>query len=63
MPALPIATFLAGALLSLLLPTLLLIALVIWHFGVIARVPEPPEQAENPGDRAPDRAPPTPPAS
>lgn len=62
MPALPIAAFLAGALLSLLLPTLLLIALVVWHFGVIARVPEPPEQTKEPSGGTADTASTPPPA-
>lgn len=35
-----IATFLAGSLLSLLLPVCLLIALVVWYVGFIRRVPE-----------------------
>lgn len=40
MPSIPIATFLAGSLLSLLLPTLLLIALVVWYWMFIRRVPD-----------------------
>jgi hypothetical protein len=36
----PIASFLAGALLSLLLPTLLLIALAVWHLWFIRRMPD-----------------------
>jgi hypothetical protein len=36
----PIATFLAGALLTLLLPVLLLIALVVWYWKFSERVPE-----------------------
>jgi hypothetical protein len=62
MPALPIAAFLAGALLSLLLPTVLLIALVVWHFGVIARVPEPPDTAEKAPSATGDAGPAPPPA-
>jgi hypothetical protein len=62
MPALPIAAFLAGALLSLLLPTVLLIALVVWHFGVIARVPEPPDQTEKPAAGGVDQTSSSPPA-
>jgi hypothetical protein len=62
MLALPIAAFLAGALLSLLLPALLLIALVVWHFGVIARVPEPRDTTEKPAGGAADPARPAPPA-
>jgi hypothetical protein len=40
LPLVPIATFLAGSLLSLLLPVLLLIALVAWYWWFSARVPE-----------------------
>ncbi len=55
---LPIADFLAGALLSLLLPTLLLIALVVWYFMFLRRVPEnsepePARPAANPGPDPP----------
>jgi cytochrome c oxidase assembly factor CtaG len=51
MPALPIAAFLAGALLSLLLPALLLIALVVWYWAVVARVPGPSDATDsNPAD-------------
>lgn len=38
-----IASFLAGALLSLLLPVFMLIALVFWYMAFIRRVPEPTE--------------------
>jgi hypothetical protein len=38
---LPIATFMAGALLSLLLPVILLTALVVWYVLFLRRVPEP----------------------
>jgi hypothetical protein len=58
MPALPIAAFLAGALLSLLLPTVLLLALVAWHWGVLKRVPEPSDQTETPPGPNSDSAPP-----
>ena len=40
MPLVPIATFLAGSLLTLLLPILLLIALVAWYWWFSARVPD-----------------------
>ncbi len=40
MTMLPIAAFLVGALLSLLLPTGMLIALAVWHFFFIRRVPD-----------------------
>jgi len=39
----PIATFLAGALLSLLLPVALLLALASWYYLFIRRVPDTPE--------------------
>jgi hypothetical protein len=42
----PIATFLAGSLLSLLLPVLLLIALVVWYWMFIRRVPDPADGAD-----------------
>lgn len=42
MPALPLASsFLAGSLLSLLLPVALLIALVVWYVGVAQRAGRP----------------------
>ena len=40
MPLAPFATFLAGSLLTLLLPVALLIALVVWYWRFSARVPE-----------------------
>jgi hypothetical protein len=64
----PIAAFLAGALLSLLLPVALLIALSVWYWFFSARVPatsrerlsrtEPP--AANPGPSIPQSLPPDP---
>lgn len=36
-----IASFLAGSLLSLLLPTIMLILLVVWYMAFLRRVPEP----------------------
>jgi hypothetical protein len=47
MLALPIAAFLAGALLSLLLPTLMLIALIVWYWWFLKRVPEPPDSKDS----------------
>jgi hypothetical protein len=46
----PIAAFLAGALLSLLLPISLLVAIVVWYTKFVRRVPEPeaPSAAEAP---------------
>ena len=40
MPLVPIATFLAGSLLTLLIPVLLLIALVVWYWKFSASVPD-----------------------
>ena len=40
MPVFPIAAFLAGALLTILLPLGLLIALVVWYWLFSVRVPE-----------------------
>lgn len=40
MPLIPIASFLAGSLLSLLLPALLLIALVVWYMLLLRRAPD-----------------------
>jgi hypothetical protein len=57
----PIATFLAGSLLTLLLPVALLIALVVWYWWVSVRVPNTADRSEtgtataaaNPAPRAP----------
>ncbi len=46
MSVVPIAAFLAGSLLSLLLPALLLIALVVWYVGFIKRAPGPGDGSE-----------------
>lgn len=40
MPSVPIAAFLAGALLTILLPLALLIALSVWYWAFSVRVPE-----------------------
>jgi hypothetical protein len=42
----PIATFLAGSLLTLLLPVALLIALVVWYWWVSVRVPNTADRSE-----------------
>jgi hypothetical protein len=47
----PIADFLTGSLLTLLLPVALLIALVVWYLMFLRRVPEPADGKE--ADRAP----------
>ena len=62
----PIANFLAGSLLSLLLPVWLLIALAVWYVKFIRRVPETADGSEadapaQPGvPSAPDPNPSTP---
>ena len=45
MPVIPVAAFLAGALLSLLIPIALLIALVVWYWRFSQRVPETADSA------------------
>ena len=64
---LPIADFLAGALLTLLLPVALLIALVAWYWWFSARVPETADgrkastaAATNPGPSVSENLPPEP---
>jgi hypothetical protein len=64
----PIAAFLAGALLTLLLPVALLIALVVWYWMFSTRVPETADRIEpgrepaaaNPAPRIPETLPPEP---
>jgi hypothetical protein len=46
LPLVPIAAFLAGALLSLLLPALMLTALVVWYAVFIRRAPGPADGSE-----------------
>jgi len=41
----PIAAFLAGSLLSILLPICLLIALVVWYTRFVRRMPDPEAQS------------------
>ena len=60
MPFVPIATFLAGSLLTLLLPIALLIALVVWYWRFSSRVPE---TAEAPGTSTTAAAPSAPAAA
>ena len=43
MTLVPIAAFLTGSLLSLLLPVLLLIALAVWYVKLLHRVPDTDE--------------------
>jgi len=64
---LPIADFLAGSLLTLLLPVALLIALVAWYWWFSARVPETADgrkgstaAATNPGPSVSENLPPEP---
>ena len=52
MPVIPIAAFLAGALLTLLLPVCLLIAIAVWYSFAIRRVPSGLEEPEAAGPRA-----------
>ena len=55
---LPFADFLAGALLTLLLPVTLLIVLVAWYWWFSARVPETPDGSQrNPQPSAATPAP------
>ena len=67
MSTLPIADFLAGSLLTLLLPVALLIALVAWYWWFSARVPETADgrkgstaAATNPGPSVSENLPPEP---
>jgi hypothetical protein len=65
---LPIADFLAGALLTLLLPVALLIALVVWYWMFSSRVPDLADgpdssstpAAATPGPDIPETLPPEP---
>ena len=64
MTLMPIASFLAGSLLSLLLPVLLLVALVVWYLMFIRRVPDPAGGSEaNAGPATPDPGPSPPPGA
>jgi hypothetical protein len=65
----PIAAFLAGALLTLLLPIALLIALVVWYYMFSIRVPDTADGSEpagtapagtNPGPTVVENLPPDP---
>ncbi len=67
MPLLPIADFLAGALLTLLLPVTLLVALVLWYWWYSVRVhdakrsePATAPAAANPGPTVHETLPPEP---
>ena len=67
MPLFPFADFLAGSLLTLLLPVALLIALVAWYWWFSARVPETADgrkastaAATNPGPSVSENLPPEP---
>jgi hypothetical protein len=52
LPLVPIAAFLAGALLTILLPLALLIALSVWYWGFSLRVPETAEKRRSSTDPA-----------
>jgi hypothetical protein len=68
LPLVPIAAFLAGALLTILLPLALLISLVVWYWMFSVRVPETTAKREsrtepaaaNPGPDVPEDLPPEP---
>ncbi len=45
MTPIPIASFLAGSLLTILLPLAVLMALVVWYFLFLRRVPDPAPRA------------------
>jgi hypothetical protein len=53
-PLIPIAGFLAGSLLTLLLPIGLLISLTVWYVKFVRRVPGPEATS---GTEGPDTAP------
>lgn len=55
MPLIP-STFLAGSLLSLLLPVLLLIALVVWYVIAVQRVPTGFRRSDQMGSGAETRS-------
>jgi hypothetical protein len=52
LPSLPIAAFLVGSLLTILLPIGLVIALSIWSWIYVGRVPETSRQRESQTDPA-----------
>jgi hypothetical protein len=56
MTTIPIASFLAGSLLSLLLPIGLFLALIGWYVWFIRRVPETPDVHEPVEAATPDGA-------
>jgi hypothetical protein len=71
LPAVPIAAFLAGALMTLLMPVALLIALSVWYWVFSARVPDAkgdsgpagpvtPPLTGNPGPTVTENLPPEP---
>lgn len=60
MPLIPVAAFLAGALLSLLLPIGLLIALSVWYVLFVRGVPGPADGAEPTSGSSPLEAAPGP---
>ena len=56
MPLIPYASFLAGAILSLVLPVALLIAVTAWYHLQVRRFPDPPTGA-TPRGASPDNPP------
>ena len=57
MTSIPIASFLAGSLLSLLLPLAVLMALAVWYFLFFRRVPDPALPASRTDAGGPPAAP------
>jgi hypothetical protein len=55
MPLIPFASFLAGAILSLVLPLALLVAISLWYHFSVRRMPGPP--AATPRGATPDNPP------
>jgi hypothetical protein len=59
MPPIPLAdNFLAGSLISLLMPILLLVGLVVWYVFAVKRVPSSRGTAAPPGETVPTAPPP-----
>jgi len=64
MPLIPFAdNFLAGSLISLLMPVILLVSLVVWYMLAIKRVPKSRGTAPPPGESIPTPTPTPPPAA
>jgi hypothetical protein len=61
-PPIPVATFLAGSLLSLLIPLCLFIALTVWYVKFVRRVPDTTDASEPGATTAPSNPAPSNPA-